>query len=129
MRSHIGRAVAQILRHPDLTKNQYLSTASFNVSQKQVLQIVEELTGQKFENVTHEDSKEIYQRGLEKLKTAKEGDHAPFVDFLKAYFLADGAGNELKPEESANEKLGLQTEDVRAVVKGWLEEEGLLPAA
>lgn len=124
LRSHIGRAVSEILRHPDLTKNQYLSTASFNVSQNQLLQIVQELTGKKFE-VTHANSKDIYQAGEEKLA---RGDYSAFVDFLKVHFEADGAGNALKEEESANEKLGLQTEDVKAVVRGLLEGEGLLAA-
>lgn len=127
LRSHIGRAVSEILRHPDITKNQYLSTASFNVSQNQVLAIVEELTGKKFA-VTRADSKDIFKSGEEKLPNLAKGDHSAFVDFLKAYFLADGAGNELKDEDSANEKLCLQTEDVRAVVKGWLEKKGLLAA-
>ncbi|KAK3949717.1 hypothetical protein QBC32DRAFT_266174 [Pseudoneurospora amorphoporcata] len=124
LQSHIGRAVSEILRHPDLTKNSYLSTASFNVSQNQLLAITEELTGKKL-SVTHVDSKDIHKNGEEKLA---KGDYSAFVDFLKVHFLADGAGNELKKEESANEKLRLLTEDVRAVVKGWLEEEGLLAA-
>lgn len=124
LRSHIGRAVSEILRHPDLTKNQYLSTASFNVSQKQLLQIIEELTGKKFE-VSHVNSKDLYKSGEEKLA---RGDYSAFVDFLKVHFEADGAGNALKEEQSANEKLRLQTEDVKAVVRGLLEEEGLLAA-
>ncbi|KAK3388603.1 hypothetical protein B0T20DRAFT_511262 [Sordaria brevicollis] len=125
LRSHIGRAVSEILRHPDITKNQYLATASFNVSQKQLLEIIEELTGKKFE-VSHVNSKDIYQQGEEKLA---KGDYSAFVNFLKVHFEADGAGNALKEEESANEKLGLQTEDVKAVVRVLLEETGVLAAS
>ena len=117
--------MSEILRHPDTTKNQYLSTASFNVSQNQLLAIVEELTGKKLA-VTRVSSKDIYKTGEDKLA---RGDHSAFVDFLKVHFEADGAGNALTEEVSANEKLGLQTEDVRAVVKGWLGGEGLLPQA
>ncbi|KAJ4400757.1 hypothetical protein N0V85_005679 [Neurospora sp. IMI 360204] len=124
LRSHVGRAVSEILRHPDLTKNQYLSTASFNVSQNQLVKIVEELTGKKLE-VTHVSSKDIFKQGEEKLA---RGDYSAFVEFLKVHFLADGAGNALREEESANEKLRLVTEDVGAVVKGFLEGEGLLAA-
>ncbi|KAK3485375.1 uncharacterized protein B0T23DRAFT_46476 [Neurospora hispaniola] len=124
LRSHVGRTVSEILRHPDLTKNQYLATASFNVSQNQLVKLVEELTGKKLE-VTHVSSKDLFQQGEEKLK---KGDYSAFVEFLQVHFLADGAGNKLAEQESANEKLRLQTEDVKAALRGWLESEGLLAA-
>ncbi|KAK3496164.1 hypothetical protein B0T13DRAFT_512000 [Neurospora crassa] len=125
LRSHVGRTVSEILRHPDLTKNQYLATASFNVSQNQLVKLVEELTGKKLE-VTNVSSKDVLQQGDEKLN---KGDYiGAFVAFLQVHFLADGAGNKLEEQESANEKLRLQTEDVKAALRGWLESEGLLAA-
>ncbi|KAK0630443.1 hypothetical protein B0T17DRAFT_220991 [Bombardia bombarda] len=121
-RTHIGKAVVGILNHPDETANKYLTTASFNPSSNEIIAIVEELTGSKIA-VTRQKSAERQQIGLDKLA---QGDYSAFLDFLTVLNQADGAGNAVTGEDSANGVLGLQSEDLREVLKGWLEKEGAL---
>lgn len=120
--AQIGRAVAGILKHPDETANRYLGTASFNLSHNELIAIVEELTGSQFP-VTRVRSADLQKAGEEKLAV---GDYRAFLDFLRVHNSADGAGNELKEEESANQLIGLPYEDARVVVESWLRKEGAL---
>ncbi|KAL2260103.1 hypothetical protein VTK26DRAFT_6007 [Humicola hyalothermophila] len=121
--AHVGRAVAGILKHPDETANKYLATASFNLSQNELIAIVEELTGQKFPVATHETSSDLQKEGERKLEA---GDYRAFVDFLRVHNSADGAGNALKESESANELIGVPYEDLKASVEAWLKRAGVL---
>jgi hypothetical protein len=120
--SHIGRAVAGILRHPDETANRYLATASFNLSANELVALVEELTGSKLA-VSRVAAADLVKAGEEKLAA---GDFRAFVDFLGAHNSADGAGNALSEEESANGILGLPYEDLRAEVESFLRRQGAL---
>ncbi|KAM7194379.1 hypothetical protein V8F33_007267 [Rhypophila sp. PSN 637] len=113
-KSHIGKAVAGILKHPEETANKYIGTASFNLSQNELVAIVEELTGQKLA-VIPQSSKDLQKVGEEKLA---QGDYRGFVDLLRVHLHADGAGNAL--QDAANEVLGLPFEDLREVVKSLL---------
>ncbi|KAK4246570.1 hypothetical protein C7999DRAFT_41992 [Corynascus novoguineensis] len=120
--AQIGRVVAGILKHPDETANKYLSTASFNISQNELVALVEELTGSKL-TVTKISSADLVRVGEEKLAA---GNFGAFVDFLKAHNAADGAGNGLTEEQSANGLVGVPYEDVRATVESWLRRERAL---
>ncbi|KAK3292878.1 uncharacterized protein B0H64DRAFT_344989 [Chaetomium fimeti] len=120
--AQIGRVVAGILKHPDETANKYIATASFNLSQNELIAIVEELTGWKLA-VTKIKSADLQQSGEAKLAA---GDYSAFVDLLRAHNSADGAGNGLPEEESANGLIGVPYEDVRESVKSWLQREGAL---
>lgn len=121
--THVGKAVAGILKHPDETANKYLATASFNLSQNELIQVVEELTGDKFPVTSHAKSAELQKEGENKLEL---GDFRAFVDLLRVHNAADGAGNALKESESANELIGLPYEDLRETVEAWLKREGAL---
>ncbi|KAK0712832.1 hypothetical protein B0T26DRAFT_831993 [Lasiosphaeria miniovina] len=118
----IGQAVAGILSHPDATANQYLGSASFNLSQNELIALVEELAGTKLA-VTRVASADIQKKGEEKLA---QGDFRAFIDFLHVHNFADGAGNALAPADSANELVGLPYEDLRATVESWLKKAGAL---
>lgn len=120
--AQIGRAVAGILQHPDETANKYVSAASFNLSQNELVALVEELTGSKLA-VTHVKSADVQKAGEEKLAA---GDFRAFGDFLRVHNSADGAGNGLEEEESVNRVIGLPYEDPRAAVESWLRREGAL---
>ena len=109
------------MKHPDETANKYISTASFNLSQNELIAVVEELTGSKLA-VTKIKSADLQQTGETKLAA---GDYSAFVDLLRAHNSADGAGNGLT-EESANGLVGVPYEDVKESVKSWLEREGAL---
>jgi hypothetical protein len=111
-----------ILNHPDETANKYLSTASFTLSQNELVALVEELTGSKLP-VTHVKSADLQKEGEDKLAV---GDFRAFVDFLRVHNGADGAGNGLTEEQTANGLIGLPYEDLRAAVESWLKRSGAL---
>jgi hypothetical protein len=120
--AQVGKAIAGILKHPDETANKYLATASFNVSQNELIGLVEELTGTKLA-VTHVKSAVMQNEGERKLE---QGNYAAFIDFLRVHNSADGAGNGLSEEQSANGIIGLAYEDPRASVESWLRRKELL---
>ncbi|KAK3985295.1 hypothetical protein QBC44DRAFT_275565 [Cladorrhinum sp. PSN332] len=121
--AQIGRAVTKVLQHPDETANKYIATSSFQLSQNELIAAVEELTGQKFPVVKKEKSEDLNKAGEEKLSV---GDWRAFVDFLRAYNNADGAGHEVKEEDSANGLIGLEYEDLKEEVGKWLKSAGAL---
>ncbi|KAI2467633.1 NAD(P)-binding protein [Annulohypoxylon bovei var. microspora] len=112
----IGRAVAAILSQPEKTANQYLSVASFNPSQNQILEFVEKETGEKWK-VEHASTAEQEKIGLEKLG---KGDFSAFSNLLRRHVYADGANRAVRGEDSANGLLGLQEDDLAATLKEWL---------
>src|SRR4051794_13634063 len=60
--STIGKALVAILEHRGETKNQYIFVSSFNVSQKDILDVVEKVDGQKW-TVKHVTSEEVINNG------------------------------------------------------------------
>ncbi len=120
--AQIGKAVAGILQHPDETANKYVSAASFNLSENELVALVEELAGSRLA-VNRVKSEDLRRAGEEKLAV---GDFRGFVDLLRVHNSADGAGHGLKEGESVNEVIGLPHEDLRAAVESWLRREGAL---
>ncbi|KAI8964686.1 NAD(P)-binding protein [Daldinia sp. FL1419] len=112
----IGKAIVAILSQPDKTANQYLTIASFNPSQNQILKIVEEETGEKWK-IEHSSTAEEEKIGLEKLS---KGDYSAFSNFLRRRIYADGAGRAVLGDKNAIGSLGLEEEDVAVTVKEWL---------
>ncbi len=120
--AQIGRAVAGILKHPDETANKYVSAASFNLSDNELVALVEELTGWKLA-VTHLKSADLEKIGEEKIAL---GDFRGFGDLLRVHNSADGAGNALEEADSVNKVIGLPYEDLRTEVESWLRRQGAL---
>lgn len=120
--NYVGKAVASILQHPEQTANKYLSVSSFQPSHNEIIKIVEELTGTKF-TVNRVDSEELQKQGEEKLA---QGDFSAFLPLLQRWNFADGKGHAPSKEDSADELLGLERDDLRASVKAWLEKSGKL---
>ncbi|KAI0179089.1 NAD(P)-binding protein [Hypoxylon sp. FL1284] len=114
----LGRAVAAILSQPDKTANMYISVASFNPTQNQILEVVEAKTGEKW-TVEHATGAEHEKIGLEKLS---KGDYGAFSHFLRSRIYADGARLSVEGQNSANGLLGLQEEDLAATLCEWLRE-------
>lgn len=113
-REFIGKAVAAILKHPKETANQYLTIASVQPTQNEILKILEEETGSKW-TVTHQDSKELQKIGEEKLS---QGDFTAFFSLGAAHLYGDGVGHALKDSEKANKLLGLPEKgDLRDIVR------------
>lgn len=117
----IGKAVASVLKNPQETANKYLTIASFQPTQNQVLQIVEEESGSKW-TVERQSTADLQKIGEDKLA---KGDFSAFGPLLRVYLYKDGEGHALKEDEKANKLLGLpDEEDIRATLKKWLTSAG-----
>ncbi|KAI0473442.1 hypothetical protein GGR56DRAFT_531690 [Xylariaceae sp. FL0804] len=114
----IGRAVVAVLQRPEATANRYLSIASFNVSQNQVLAVAEKLSGEKW-TVNRADTADQEKEGAEKLA---RGDYSAFSNFLRRRLYGDGAGLAVRGDDCANALLGLEEESLEATVEKWLKE-------
>ena len=126
----VGRAVANILslkvspegpndKSPCLEqfKNKFVYTASFEISQKDMLDSVIRVTNAKAEDwtVKYEPSRERYFAGLEEMKG---GNMNGFVKSLYTrIFYPDGSGNFEKTKGLQNELLGLPKEDLDEYTK------------
>lgn len=108
----VGRTVVEILLRPDQTVNRYIYVASFTFSQRELLAVVERLSGKKYEvqRVSGEEKRRI---GGEKLA---KGDMSGFVDMLIGAVIASLD----KKEPLDNEMLGLPKQDMDTVVKETL---------
>ncbi|TGJ87539.1 hypothetical protein E0Z10_g1220 [Xylaria hypoxylon] len=115
---HIGKAIAAILKHPEVTTNRYISIASFNPTQNQVLALAEKLTGEKW-TVDHLPSSEQQKIGSEKLS---KGDYSAFSNFLKKRVYGDGAGLAVSGPDNALDLLGLEEDDLEKSLREWLAE-------
>lgn len=118
--THIAKTIAAILKNPDKTANKYIASSSFYTSQNELIKVFEEATGSKI-SVTHQTSDELQKQGEEKLA---KGDFMAFVDLLKARVLRDGANLTIKPEDNANDLLGIPYETVQETVSQWLFKKG-----
>jgi hypothetical protein len=111
---NIGRSVVGVLRKPNETANRYVRVASFVVSQNELLAVIEKVAGEKF-TIEHSTAKQMQVEGLEALKTYA----MPGVLKLLVYGIfgeGNGADYALRKNDSA--LLGLESEDLEAVVRG-----------
>ncbi|KAI1736097.1 hypothetical protein F4680DRAFT_272398 [Xylaria scruposa] len=115
---HIGKAIAAVLKNPERTVNRYISIASFNPTQNQVLEIAEKITGAKW-TVNRLPASEQQQIGVEKLS---KGDYSAFSNFLRKRVYGDGAGLAVEGPDNALDLLGLKSEDLEESLRTWLAE-------
>ena len=73
----VGKSVAAILKQPEKTANQYLSVASYTITQNEVLEILEKETGTKFQTTNTKTS------DLEKIgdESFAKGDGGAFYHY------------------------------------------------
>ncbi|ETS74661.1 hypothetical protein PFICI_13145 [Pestalotiopsis fici W106-1] len=112
----IAKAVAAVLRHPEETKNRYVTIASGYTSQNKLLQRAEKTTGQTWtvERVATADLKRVGREALER------GDFgAAFGPLLQSHLFQDDGGR-LVTTENDNDVLGLREEDLDAIFDEWL---------
>lgn len=62
----VGKAVATILAKPDLTKNQFVTAASFTATQNELIRCAEEVTGEKW-TVSRMRSEDVRKAALRRL--------------------------------------------------------------
>ncbi|KAK3313094.1 isoflavone reductase [Apodospora peruviana] len=118
----VAASVVAVLQHEKETANKYLNVAEFTVTQNEVLKIFEEETGAKF-TVTHGKTADLEKLGQEKLA---RHDYSAFVEFLLAYNFHDGRGHAVKPEDTANDLLGLKRGNLREALREYIKAKTVL---
>ncbi|KAH7252815.1 isoflavone reductase family protein [Fusarium tricinctum] len=113
----IARATLAMVEHADETKNQYVYISSFHISQKDILDMVEKVNGQKW-TVKHITSEELIAQGKKRLA---EGDSMGATDLVGGGALGKQALGDSRPWGLWDEKLGLQKEDLEQSVKDVLD--------
>jgi hypothetical protein len=117
----VGRAVAALmsLSSEELKqfKNKQVYVNSFTLSQKDMLESVLRVTGDKIDDwtVTKEPAKERYTQGIEAMQ---KGDRGGFVRMMYTrVFYPDGCGDYETNKGVSNEVLGLPKEDLDEATK------------
>lgn len=119
-----GRAVAKLLALPlhsengspclNDYKNKTVYISSFNISQRDMLESVERVTGEKWE-VKYQPAKERYAEGV---KEFQSGSSIGFTKLIYARpFYPDGSGDFEKTYGLQNDVLGLPKEDLDEYTK------------
>lgn len=119
----ICKATIAVLKNPEKVRNQYVYTSSFEVSQNELLAVVERVSGQKW-TVKHTTREEKVNGAEEMVKSGVQG-----MQWLRAQgILAAGAlfgGKEYQADfegsgRSSNELLGLKGESVEHAVRRFV---------
>ncbi|KAH7006806.1 isoflavone reductase [Ilyonectria destructans] len=110
---YIGKAVIAALEHAEETKNQYVFISSFNVSQRDILDVFEEVQGEKW-TIEHLTSEEVIARGQKKLA---EGDFVGIKDLTRGGAFGKQALGDSRPWGLWDDKLELEKEDIVQVVR------------
>ena len=114
--STIGKALIAMLDYADETKNQYVFVSSFNVSQKDILDVVEKVDGHKW-TVKHITSEEVIAEGERKLAA---GDFTGIMGLTRGGAFGKQALGDSRPYGLWDDKLGLPKEDIEQAVKDLL---------
>ncbi|CAG8904100.1 unnamed protein product [Penicillium egyptiacum] len=114
--STIGKALIAMLDHADETENQYVFVSSFNVSQKDILDVVEKVDGQKW-TVKNIVSEEVIAEGRRRLAA---GDFAGIIDLTRGGAFGKEALGDSRPYGLWGDKLELPKEDIEQAVKDVL---------
>jgi hypothetical protein len=109
----IALAVVKILEKPDLTKNQYVFISSFTTTQRDILDVAEKITGEKW-TVNNLNSKEMFDSGNAKIQ---KGDFSGAFELIKASAFGEGELGNFDPVGLWNEKLGLPQEDFEESIR------------
>ncbi len=114
---HIGKAVAAILRHPELTLNKRIYVTDATFTQQQALSLFEKYTKTKW-TVKNVATASLIKEGAESIAkgdTARGG----LSQLLALYFGGHGAGD--FENKSSNKALGLETSSLENIIKEAVE--------
>ncbi|KAK7746483.1 hypothetical protein SLS53_002442 [Cytospora paraplurivora] len=112
-RANVAQAVVGVLKHPDITANQYAYISSFETSLHEILLALEKAQGVKY-TVKHVKTEDEVEDGKAKLAS---GDAMKAGKLVLAANLLPGYGNNFAKEERLwNDDLGVPREHLDAVV-------------
>ncbi|PKX97949.1 uncharacterized protein P174DRAFT_426301 [Aspergillus novofumigatus IBT 16806] len=111
--STVGKALVAMLEHPDETKNTYVFVSSFNISQRDILEVVEMVDGQKW-TIKHITPEEVIASGKRKLAA---GDFAGIMDLVRGGACGKQGLGDSRPYGLWNNQLGLPKEDIEKAIR------------
>lgn len=119
----VGRAVAEVLKHEEETKNKFLDVVEFQTTQNAVIGAFEEELGANFQ-IKHVTTADVEKTGHE---AVAKGDPHAFMHFLYLWGFADGGNHAVPDSETGNKLLGLPEPktDARGEVKAYVKSRGL----
>lgn len=109
----IAKATLAMLEHADETKNQYVYISSFHLSQKDLLEAVEKVDGQKW-TVKHITSEDLIAQGNKRMA---EGDLMGATDLIGGAALGKQALGDSRPWGLWDEKLGIERGNLEQAVR------------
>jgi len=110
----VGITLIKSLEKADLTRNQIVYVSSFQTSQKEILDLAEKASGEKW-TVSHQATAKLLEDGRSKLQ---KGDFSAIVDLIRVVLFDAGANlGKLSPEDLWNDRLDLPQEDIEATVR------------
>ncbi|KAH7066901.1 isoflavone reductase family protein [Paraphoma chrysanthemicola] len=112
----IAKAIRSSIDHAEETKNQYVFIASFHHSQREILDVIEKLAGQKW-TIEHLKSEDVIANGERRVQS---GDFAGIMDLTRGAALGKLGLADLRPHGLWNAKLGLPQDDVADILKGFV---------
>jgi hypothetical protein len=111
--STVGKALVAMLEHPEETKNSYVFVSSFNISQRDILEVVQKVDGQKW-TIKHITSEDVITGGKRKLMA---GDFAGIMDWVRGGACGQQGLGDLRPHGLWNDQLGLPKEDIEKAIR------------
>ncbi|KAH8730426.1 hypothetical protein GQ44DRAFT_768200 [Phaeosphaeriaceae sp. PMI808] len=110
----IGITLIKLLEKAELSKNQYVYVSSAQTSQKQLLEMAEKITGEKW-TVNNVPAQQHIEEGRAKLQ---KGDFSGMVNLIQgAIFGAEEELGNLEPAGLWNERLGIPEDDLEKTVR------------
>lgn len=116
--STIAEAMVASVDHADETKNQYVFLGAITANQKEILEMVEKVDGQKW-TVKHLTTEEIVARGQ---KAVGDGKFSGVVDLVTACTCGKLGLGDHRPHGYWNDRLGLTKVDMEQAVKNLLQQ-------
>ncbi|CAG8173935.1 unnamed protein product [Penicillium olsonii] len=112
----VGKALAKCLVHADLTQNQYVYVNSFTTTQNEILQALEQVTG---ESITTSEGTvdELWNDGAAKVK---EGQGLGVLGMIAGAIYGKGNLARFSSKGLWNEKLGLPQEDLTEFLRKYV---------
>lgn len=120
----MGKAIASVLRHPEITRNQQVYVSSFKITQNEVVAALERLLGKK---LTLSRASSVEVAGRERLSMAQgQWDEGYYNSATRSthgpWGFCDFGGRSTR----WNDVLGLPTEDLDATLKRVLKTKNLI---
>ncbi|KAK1975801.1 NmrA-like family protein [Colletotrichum cereale] len=114
----VGKAIAETLKRPDLTRNQHVYVNSFTVTQNKVLAALEKATGDKFA-VSQGSVEELWQGGAAQLE---QGQPLGILAIIAGAFYGKGGVAHFSATKGLwNERLALPQEDLNEFIGNYIQ--------